>query len=459
MYQTITKKILADTYTPVSIYQKVKQQYPKSVLLESSDYHSKQDSFSIIGFKEIASIELENDMLKTQIKGKTTTEKIKNLSKSIESFRNSFHVQSDEISKPFSGIYGFTGFDATEQFEPKLKNESSANEIPTCHYSFFEYLIVFNHFNNELIIIRHVNNDDTDLSEAMKILEQPNHAFFNFSISEEEESTPSRSKYLELVDKGIDHCLRGDVFQIVLSRQFKQTYDGDEFQVYRTLRNINPSPYLFFFDFGNFSLFGSSPEAHIKLTDGNAEIHPIAGTYKRTGDYQLDSEQSLHLLDDPKENAEHIMLVDLARNDLSRSCENVEVTKLKELQFFSHVIHMVSKVEGKLSKDASPESLLQSSFPAGTLSGAPKIKALELIQKYEVNKRNFYGGAIGSYSFSGNINHAIIIRSLLAKNKVLTYQAGAGIVAKSDPTSELNEIDNKINAVRRAITNASNLAS
>ena len=338
MYQTITKKILADTYTPVSIYQKVKQQYPKSVLLESSDYHSKQDSYSIIGFKEIASIELKNDVLKTQINGVITTSKTENLSKSIGDFKNAFKVETNELSKPFSGIYGFTGFDATECFEPILKNETSKNDIPTCHYSFFECLIIFNHFNSELIIIRHVennnSNDESDLTEVLHLLKQATPPFFNFNIEKEEQSTPSRDEYLSLVEKGIDHCLRGDVFQIVLSRQFTQPYSGDEFQVYRTLRSINPSPYLFFFDFGNFSLLGSSPEAHIKLTDGNAEIHPIAGTYKRTGDYKMDTEQSLHLLDDSKENAEHIMLVDLARNDLSRSCKNVEVTKLKELQFF-----------------------------------------------------------------------------------------------------------------------------
>lgn len=254
--------------------------------------------------------------------------------------------------------------------------------------------------------------------------------------------------------KAKEHCFRGDVFQLVLSRRFFQNFKGDEFNVYRTLRSINPSPYLFFFDYGDFKIFGSSPEAQLIVQDGKAEIHPIAGTFKKTGDDKKDLISAKELAKDPKENSEHVMLVDLARNDLSRNGTNVVVEKNREIQFYSHVIHLVSKVTCKMKTTTNTFRVVADTFPAGTLSGAPKHKALQLIDKYEKIKRNFYGGAIGYMDFNGNFNHAIIIRSFLSLNNQLHYQAGAGIVADSIPESELQEVYNKLGALDKALIQA-----
>src|SRR5690606_18016907 len=249
---------------------------------------------------------------------------------------------------------------------------------------------------------------------------------FPFDTHGEEASNISNEEYVHMVEKGIKSCLRGDVFQIVLSRRFNQAYSGDDFNVYRALRSINPSPYLFYFDYGDYRIMGSSPEAQLIIKDRQAILHPIAGTFKRSGDDATDQLAAEALLIDPKENAEHVMLVDLARNDLSRQCTDVAVTQYRELQYYSHVIHLVSEVKGKLKEDAHPFEVLAATFPAGTLSGAPKVRAMELINEYEPTARNYYGGCIGFISFDGSCNHAIMIRTFLSKMNTLTYQAGAG---------------------------------
>ncbi|MBE7179038.1 MAG: anthranilate synthase component I family protein, partial [Mucilaginibacter polytrichastri] len=250
---------------------------------------------------------------------------------------------------------------------------------------------------------------------------------------------------------------RGDVFQIVPSRAFSQRFTGDEFNVYRALRSINPSPYLFYFDYGNFKLFGSSPEAQLTINKGEATIYPIAGTFKRTGSDTEDAEIALQLKNDPKESAEHVMLVDLARNDLSRHCDDVEVQAFKEVQFYSHLVHLVSKVSGKLRLGVDSFSVVADTFPAGTLSGAPKYRAMEIIDQNEPHLRSFYSGALGFMGFNGDFNHAIMIRSFLSKENTLNYQAGAGIVTASDPETELQEVNNKIAALRKALIEAEHL--
>jgi anthranilate synthase component 1 len=260
-----------------------------------------------------------------------------------------------------------------------------------------------------------------------------------------------------MVEKGKQHCFRGDVFQVVLSRAFHQQFKGDEFNVYRALRSINPSPYLFFFDYGDYKLMGSSPEAQLIIKEGKATIHPIAGTFRRTGNDEQDRELAAQLLEDPKENAEHVMLVDLARNDLSRLATNVEVESYRKIQYYSHVIHLVSEVTGKIQEGLNPFSLLAATFPAGTLSGAPKYRAMQIIDQYEPTARGFYGGCIGAVSFNGDFNHAIMIRSILSKSNTLYYQAGAGVVAKSVASSELEEVNNKLNALKQAIALAQNI--
>ena len=372
----------------------------------------------------------------------------------LNEFMNSFEFSSNWKKDKFQskGIYGYLSYDSINYFENiTLENKNFGDNIPEMLYCLYENIIVVNTFNNQSTIIN-FSDDKNELLKIEKLI--TNKSTYNFSFKKQGEikSNISDKDYLELVKKGISHCLRGDVFQIVLSRKFTQPYKGDDFNVYRKLRSINPSPYLFYFDYGNFKIFGSSPEAQLIINNKKAEIHPIAGTFKRTGDDLYDKEKAKELLSDDKENSEHMMLVDLARNDLSRSCNNVVVEKDREIQFYSHVIHLVSKVTGYL-KSKSKE-IIGNTFPAGTLTGAPKYKAMELINQYETSKRQFYGGAIGMIDIYGNFNHAIIIRSFLSKNQALYFQAGAGVVSKSVPQNELNEVYNKVGALIKSIEKA-----
>ena len=452
------KEIITDTLTPVSIYLKIRDIYANSILLESSDYSSKDNSYAYICFKPIAKFELENNYLEINYPNKERS--VYNIKDSdsvfnkLNEFMNSFEFSSNWKKDKFQskGIYGYMSYDSINYFENiTLENKNFGDNIPEMLYCLYENIIVVNTFNNQSTIIN-FSEDKNELLKIEKLI--TNKSTYNFSFKKQGEikSNISDKDYLELVKKGISHCLRGDVFQIVLSRKFTQPYKGDDFNVYRKLRSINPSPYLFYFDYGNFKIFGSSPEAQLIINNKKAEIHPIAGTFKRTGDDLYDKEKAKELLSDDKENSEHMMLVDLARNDLSRSCNNVVVEKDREIQFYSHVIHLVSKVTGYL-KSKSKE-IIGNTFPAGTLTGAPKYKAMELINQYETSKRQFYGGAIGMIDIYGNFNHAIIIRSFLSKNQALYFQAGAGVVSKSVPENELNEVYNKVGALIKSIEKA-----
>jgi len=452
------KEIITDTLTPVSIYLKIRDIYANSILLESSDYSSKDNSYAYICFKPIAKFELENNYLEINYPNKErSVYNIKDndsVFNKLNEFMNSFEFSSNWKKDKFQskGIYGYMSYDSINYFENiTLENKNFGDNIPEMLYCLYENIIVVNTFNNQSTIISFSENKN-ELLKIEKLIS--NKSIYNFSFKKQGEikSNISDKDYLELVKKGISHCLRGDVFQIVLSRKFTQPYKGDDFNVYRKLRSINPSPYLFYFDYGNFKIFGSSPEAQLIINNKKAEIHPIAGTFKRTGDDLYDKEKAKELLSDDKENSEHMMLVDLARNDLSRSCNNVVVEKDREIQFYSHVIHLVSKVTGYL-KSKSKE-IIGNTFPAGTLTGAPKYKAMELINQYETSKRQFYGGAIGMIDIYGNFNHAIIIRSFLSKNQALYFQAGAGVVSKSVPQNELNEVYNKVGALIKSIEKA-----
>ena len=452
------KEIITDTLTPVSIYLKIRDIYANSILLESSDYSSKDNSYAYICFKPIAKFELENNYLEINYPNKErSVYNIKDndsVFNKLNEFMNSFEFSSNWKKDKFQskGIYGYMSYDSINYFENiTLENKNFGDNIPEMLYCLYENIIVVNTFNNQSTIISFSENKN-ELLKIEKLIS--NKSIYNFSFKKQGEvkSNISDKDYLELVKKGISHCLRGDVFQIVLSRKFTQPYKGDDFNVYRKLRSINPSPYLFYFDYGNFKIFGSSPEAQLIINNKKAEIHPIAGTFKRTGDDLYDKEKANELLGDDKENSEHMMLVDLARNDLSRSCNNVVVEKDREIQFYSHVIHLVSKVTGYL-KSKSKE-IIGNTFPAGTLTGAPKYKAMELINQYETSKRQFYGGAIGMIDIYGNFNHAIIIRSFLSKNQALYFQAGAGVVSKSVPQNELNEVYNKVGALIKSIEKA-----
>jgi len=450
------KKILADTITPVSIYLKVRDRYPNSILLESSDYHGNENSFSYICCNPIADITIENDTITESFPdGKTLKSKIDatvDVPNRIHEFAQKFITENLDFKFINNGLFGYVSYDAVQFFEDiSIKKKDGDLDIPEIYYAIYQNIIAINHFKNEAYIFAHCYDQESNINEINQLIANKNFASYSYENSLDETSNLTDEEFRQNVELAKKHCYRGDVFQLVLSRRFSQGFKGDEFNVYRALRSINPSPYLFYFDYGNFKIFGSSPEAQLVVNNGMAEIHPIAGTFKRTGNDEKDLEIAKSLSQDEKENAEHVMLVDLARNDLSRNGSNVKVETYKEIQFFSHVIHLVSKVIGKKFKNAITYQIVADTFPAGTLSGAPKHKAMQLIEKYEKTNRTFYGGAIGFMDFKGNFNHAIIIRSFLSKNHRLYYQAGAGIVSKSSAEDELQEVYNKLGALKKAL--------
>lgn len=454
--ETTVKKLLADTITPVNIYLKLRDVFAGSVLLESSDYHGNENSLSFICCEPIASFVLDGTQVAiTMPNGEEVVRPVSgNVLKELEGFRDAFSFQPGLSKYPYAGLFGYMAYDSVRFFE-KVDIKKNADAIPDIAYKLFRFVIVIDHFTNELYLfenrVQGVQYAGYSVDEVEQLIYSNRFATFKFTTVAEERSVLPDEQYLQMVKKGIDHCHRGDVFQIVLSRRFTRPFRGDEFNVYRALRSINPSPYLFFFDFGNFKIFGSSPEAQIQIKNGEAHIYPIAGTFKRTGNDAEDAALAEKLAKDEKENAEHVMLVDLARNDLSRSAGQVQVEVFKEVQYYSHVIHLVSKVSGKLEGGARALQVAADTFPAGTLSGAPKPMALSLINQYEPGPRGFYGGCIGFLGFDGSFNHAIMIRTFMSKNNELVFQAGAGVVAKSTPESELQEVNNKVAALRKAI--------
>ena len=472
---TTYKKLLADVYTPVGIYLRLRDRFRDTILLESSDFHAGENSYTFIGINAIAGIEISNKLVlefklpgqpaeKTAIKNPTDVPQL------LWDFMHRFEV-TEAAPKPINvaqGLFGYSTYDAVQFFDSIHLNDTKAvftdgsskigaAEIPLMRYRLYQYVIAINHYKDELFTCENsIDGITSEIELVESLIKSKDVPTFPFKIKGEESSNLTDAAYIEMVKKGIASCHRGDVFQIVLSRRFEQSFSGDEFNVYRALRSINPSPYLFYFDYGDYKLFGSSPESQLIVQNGKAIVHPIAGTFKRTGNDETDKALAIKLEHDEKENAEHVMLVDLARNDLSRMCSEVEVTQYKKINYYSHVIHLVSEVRGKVGAETNPFKLLAVSFPAGTLSGAPKFKAMQLIDVYEPTIRSYYGGAIGSIGFDGSCNHAIMIRTFLSKNNTLICQAGAGIVAASNPESELQEVNNKLNALKQAIVLAQN---
>ena len=454
--KTHYKKILADTISPVSVYLKVRDKFPNSILLESSDYHGNDNSFSYICCNPIASIKVENSIVTKTYPDHSTESKAVPADKvtlEVNAFTKQFDTQKDASFKFINnGIFGFTAYDAVKYFEDiTISKKDDSIVIPEVYYAVYQNIIAINHFKNEAYIFAHCYGSESNIDAIDHLIKVQSFSSYDFESKGTISSNLSDEEFKSNVKLAKKHCARGDVFQLVLSKKFQQDFKGDDFNVYRALRSINPSPYLFYFDYGKFKIFGSSPEAQLVVQDKNAEIHPIAGTFARTGDDLKDAELAKKLVADKKENSEHVMLVDLARNDLSRHCSEVEVKKYREVQFFSHVIHLVSKVMGKVRKNTPTMQIVADTFPAGTLSGAPKYKAMELIEAYEKTSRAFYGGAIGFMDFEGNYNHAIMIRTFLSKNYQLHWQAGAGIVSKSNPENELQEVYNKLGALTKAI--------
>jgi len=465
-----TKKLLADTLTPVGLYLNLRDKFYHSFLLESSDYHGNDNKYSFVCLDPLASFIFEKDLITRRVG--TSTDQLKLTDKNelipqLQQFIKSFSLQAENTEAVAdtelagaNGFFGYTAYDAIQYFETidLLSTPSAAEQIPLMHYVAFRFVLRFDHFKNELLITENRFQEEASRMENMESLLRINKfPSYGFKLDGAEQANMTDEHFLDMVGKGIQHCQRGDVFQIVLSRRFTQGFQGDEFNVYRALRSVNPSPYLFYFDYGSFKLFGSSPEAQLKVNGGKAVINPIAGTFKRTGNDEADKVLAEKLAADPKENAEHTMLVDLARNDLSRNGKDVRVKTYKEIQYYSHVIHLVSEVEAELCQDAEALQVFADTFPAGTLSGAPKFKAMELIDRYEHQSRGFYGGAIGIFGFDGSLNHAITIRSFLSKNNQLQFQAGAGVVVSSVPESELQEINNKLGALKSAMKLAETL--
>lgn len=452
-FKTIFKTKIADTITPVGLYLRFRDKYANTLLLESSDYHSKEESFSFIAIEPVVSIKAKDHFLSFSHQGvELENQKIgKNFNTIFEKYSKNIQLDCPAELKSFNGLYGYTTYDAVQYFENiTLHVDESPSAIPLLQYSFYRFIIAINHFNDEMTLIENIEEGTSSrIKEIQTIIDAQAFNTQKFTVLGEETSNCTNEDFKEYVVKAKSHCKRGDVFQLVLSRQFQQKFKGDEFNVYRALRSINPSPYLFYFDYGSFKLMGSSPEAQIKISNGKAIINPIAGTFRRTGDMAKDIQLGKKLAADKKETAEHVMLVDLARNDLSKHADNVEVEVFKEVQYFSHVIHLVSTVSGQLK--GNPIEIVGDTFPAGTLSGTPKYKAMQLIDTYENQSRGFYGGAVGIIGLDGSVNLAIAIRSFVSKNNVLYYQAGAGIVIHSDEEKELQEVNNKLAALKKAL--------
>lgn len=465
-YTTHTEKILADLYTPVAVYMRLRDIYPQSALMESSDYHGNDNSRSFIGIHPMANIQVGHGVIRSTYPDGTVDETVIDTSvkgkakdavaNAINDFISHFKVEGE--GKDFCGLYGYTTFNAVRYFEDIDVKDATMekNDAPDIYYIMYRDVIVFDHFNNSMQIIS-LAEDASDITDILRAINKQNIKPYSFKPIGETTSTLTNEEHKANVRKCVKHCMRGDVFQIVISRRFVQKYEGDDFKLYRALRSINPSPYLFYFDFGGFRIFGSSPETHNRIVGDKAYIDPIAGTTKRTGDTEQDRKNAIFLRNDPKENAEHVMLVDLARNDLSRNCHDVKVDFYKDMQFYSHVIHLVSRVSGTLNKGANSIREFIDTFPAGTLSGAPKVRAMQIISELEPHNRGAYGGCIGFIGLTGELNQAIVIRTFISRNGELWFQAGSGIVAKSNDSYELEESNNKLGALVKAIHIAENL--
>ena len=461
-YLTASRKVAGDLLTPVTAYLNVRDLYSQSVLMESSDYHGVENSKSFIAINPIATVSIAHGVGTMLLPDGTTQEHAisadYDAARLINDFLSQFSIEGEGSN--YCGLYGFTTFNAVRYFENiSIKDETQKeNDAADMQYTLFKSIAVFDHYSNELTLIELLGEGEkSSLDKFEHSLSSHTFCTFGFRAVGDCTSTLTDDEHRENIRRGIAHCKRGDVFQIVLSRRFKQSFTGDDFQLYRALRSINPSPYLFYFDFGGFRIFGSSPETHCRIQGRQTYIDPIAGTTKRTGNAEQDRENALYLKNDPKENAEHVMLVDLARNDLSRNCHNVHIDFYKDMQYYSHVIHLVSRVSGELDNDADPVKAFIDTFPAGTLSGAPKVRAMQLISEYEPHNRGAYGGCIGFIGFNGDLNQAITIRTFVSRNGELWFQAGGGIVAKSDVEYELQEVNNKLGALRKAIQMAEKL--
>ena len=462
--RVVTRRLTADQLTPVAVYLAVRDRFTDPVLLESNETRNHEHYFSILGLDTLAYFRVDDGTItrgrtggaRTQVPCRDTEA----VSTGLNAFLRSFEVDYGEapaVVRQFNGLIGHTNFEGVGYFDTLSFSNPAPLRAPVVRYHMYRFLLVFHHYRDELLLLENLPEGEHSRLDEVERAIRAGGTVHPFELQGEESSNMTDDAFRALVARGKHHCRIGDVFQIVLSRQFNQGFRGDEFQVYRALRSINPSPYLFYFDYGDYRIMGSSPESQMVIRDGVARLNPIAGTYRRTGDADRDREATERLLADPKENAEHVMLVDLARNDLSRHTRDVTVRSLRQVHYYSHVIHLVSTVDGKLVRDDAAVRVFGDTFPAGTLSGAPKYRAIQLIDQYENQQRGFYGGALGFIDFDGGMNQAILIRSFFSQDNVLYYQAGAGVVAASDEDSETQEVYNKLGALTKALTKAEGL--
>ena len=450
---------MADLHTPVGAYLRLRDLHPMSALMESSDYHDRANSRSFICTEPLATIAVAHGKCAMSLPDGSREERAMGESyrpeHALREFMDRFAVGGEGAG--LCGLYGYTSFNAVRYTEGIAVKDATAerDDAPDMMYTLYKNIVAFDHFDDTMTIA--TLGGEADIDRLLKRMNKDCAHGYGFRATGEPKPTLTDDQHRQNIRRGIAHCLRGDVFQVVLSRRFVQPYEGDDFCLYRALRSVNPSPYLFYFDFGGFRLMGSSPETHCRICGRRAYIDPIAGTARRTGEAEADRKAAAALAEDPKENAEHVMLVDLARNDLSRNCHGVGVEFFKDLQQYSHVIHLVSRVSGTLDDGADPVKAFFDTFPAGTLSGAPKVRAMQIISELEPHCRGAYGGCIGFIGLGGDVNQAITIRTFVSRGGELWLQAGGGIVARSDVERELQEVDNKLGALRKAIAMAERL--
>jgi len=452
-------KVTADLLTPVLAYLKLRKKEGHCFLLESVEGIGRLARYSFIGVnpsKVITNYGLEISILEN---GRQTGCKM-NLFDYLKEMMTSVRAAKVEELPDFTGgIVGYLGYENIALVEDVIHfRDKNHFGTPDAVFGLYDTIIAFDHYKHQIILITNVSLDKNtnrekifrqakeELHERWIQLLEPIEFRSDFEIRLDETENGENDKFIDNVRAGKKNIEEGDIFQIVLSRRFQATYSGDLLNVYRALRIINPSPYMYFIELGgNFTIIGTSPEDLLNVKNRKATILPIAGTRKRGQTPDEDSQLEEDLRKDPKELAEHVMLVDLARNDLGRISQfnTVRVVENMSVHRFSHVMHLVSRVEGILSENKDCIDALMAAFPAGTLTGAPKIRAIQLIESYEKIRRNVYGGAIGYIDFNGNLDMCIAIRTLFAKGSTLYWQAGAGIVADSDPQMELKEIENK----------------
>ena len=463
---TRSARRLADVQTPVGLYLKVRDMYPESVLLESSDFHGGEDSLSFIGMDPISRFEVKDGVISLQYPGRKTevvkypSDPALSVTEALNEFIHSFEQQTNDNPSGINGFFGYTSYDSARYFgntHPDGKS-SDVPDIPDMVYLYYRYILVLNHFKNEFTLVENLRDGEPSrMDEVLHLLENRNYASYNFVPSGGVTSPITDEEYLGMVRRGIEHCQRGDISQIVLSRCFSQDFSGDDFKVYRSLRSINPSPYLFYFDFGSYRIFGSSPKTHCRVSNDQAHVYVMAGAIERTGDNEQDETLAEQLFKDPRENAEHFTLVDLARSDLSRNISCVKLDSYREIQYYSHVIQLCSIVSGNVEPGSNSIRIFADTFPAGILSGAPKIRAMELIHEIENHRRGCYGGCIGYIGLNGDLNQAITIRSFLSKDNRLYYQAGTGIANQSHPETGLKEVNARLGTLKKAIDMAARL--